>query len=200
MDRQLSEINHPSGAKCPRFTVPRCATVSGHVLFPDWTRASTRQPCTHLLEKVSTEERRCATVVHVPSHGAQTTAGRRRLRFLRVLVYLGLVVGFLYQASDVVVNYLTYPTTNDVRVEGPEHLEMPAASVCLTNWISKEKLCARQPEFCNYTDTEEDKQRLLRFLDTAGNLGEVAMDSDAILQVVMENPGMSIFPSGFAKQ
>nr|XP_050025512.2 uncharacterized protein LOC126520776 [Dermacentor andersoni] len=77
---------------------------------------------------------------------------------------------------------------------------MPAASACISNWISQEKLCVRQPEFCNYSDTEEYKQRLLRFLDTAGNLGELAMDSEVILQVVMENPGMSIFPSGFAKQ
>ncbi|KAH7956109.1 hypothetical protein HPB52_006123 [Rhipicephalus sanguineus] len=164
----------------------------------------------------------------------ERSSWRRRFRALRVLVYVGLALGFLYQASDVVVNYLTFPTTNDVRVEGPEQLIMPAASACISNWmsvdpamdscphqkeirramptdgslfecswpkgISKEKLCARQVEFCNYTDTEEYKQLLLRFLDTAGNLGELAMDSEVILQVVMENPGMSIFPSGFAKQ
>ncbi|XP_049520898.1 uncharacterized protein LOC125944441 [Dermacentor silvarum] len=141
-----------------------------------------------------------ATMTEGDRRGPRKSAWRQRFRFLRALVYVGLLLGFLYQASDVVVNYLTFPTANDVRVEGPEQLLMPAASACISNWISQEKLCARQAEFCNYSDTEEYKQRLLRFLDTAGNLGELAMDSEVILQVVMENPGMSIFPSGFAKQ
>ncbi|XP_064459372.1 uncharacterized protein LOC135369784 [Ornithodoros turicata] len=131
---------------------------------------------------------------------AKRYAYQRKFKILRVLTYTSLVMGFLYQASDVVANYLGYPTTIDVRVEGSEHISAPVVSLCLTNWVSREKLCERYEEMCNYTDTEAQRRRVLEIIDGDGKAGELAMDADEILQILLDNPGMSIFPSGFTEE
>ncbi|KAH7955887.1 hypothetical protein HPB52_004861 [Rhipicephalus sanguineus] len=63
------------------------------------------------------------------------------------------LLGFLYQASEIVQEYLEHRSAVDLRIEGSGTLLYPGLSYCLTNWINKEKLCYRYPQFCNFSDT-----------------------------------------------
>ncbi|XP_075743978.1 uncharacterized protein LOC142802815 [Rhipicephalus microplus] len=82
---------------------------------------------------------------------------QRRIRLLRIGVFMLMATGFLYQASKVVKAYLSFPSAVDVRIEGAEVLLFPGLSVCVTNWVSKTKLCEHYPDFCetNTTDSRE---------------------------------------------
>ncbi|CAN7945510.1 unnamed protein product, partial [Ixodes pacificus] len=88
------------------------------------------------------------------SRGRKERTLRRRTEALRAVAFLGFLLGFVYQASDVVVHYLSYPTTNDVRVEGSELVSLPAVSLCLTNWVSRERFCRKYRDLCNNTNEE----------------------------------------------
>ncbi|CAN8016692.1 unnamed protein product, partial [Ixodes persulcatus] len=134
------------------------------------------------------------------SRGRKERTLRRRTEALRAVAFLGLLLGFVYQASDAVVHYLSYPTTNDVRVEGSELVSLPAVSLCLTNWVSRERFCRKYRDLCNNTNEEELRGHVEAILEKGERVGELAMSSSDILQVVMDNPGMSIFPSGFPEE
>nr|XP_037269323.1 uncharacterized protein LOC119161091 [Rhipicephalus microplus] len=58
---------------------------------------------------------------------------QRRIRLLRIGVFMLMATGFLYQASKVVKAYLSFPSAVDVRIEGAEVLLFPGLSVCVTN-------------------------------------------------------------------
>ncbi|XP_064460074.1 uncharacterized protein LOC135370293 [Ornithodoros turicata] len=110
---------------------------------------------------------------------------------IRFGVLVSMLMGFLYQASKVVEQYLSYPSAVDVRFEGTETLLYPGLSICVTNWISRTKLCHRYPEYCNLTS--DNMNHLRRFLLTAGNLGEIAHNSDDVLQIGFITPAQYFF-------
>ncbi|KAH7956279.1 hypothetical protein HPB52_007785 [Rhipicephalus sanguineus] len=116
---------------------------------------------------------------------------QQRIRLLRIGVFMLMTMGFLYQASKVVEEYLSYPSAVDVRIEGTEVLLFPGLSVCVTNWVSKTKLCEHYPDFCdtNTTDVEELKKLLL----TGGKLGDIAHSSEDVLQIGFVNPTQYFF-------
>ncbi|KAH8039506.1 hypothetical protein HPB51_007408 [Rhipicephalus microplus] len=45
------------------------------------------------------------------------------------------LLGFLYQASEIVQEYLEHRSAVDLRIEGSGTLLYPGLSYCLTNWI-----------------------------------------------------------------
>lgn len=47
---------------------------------------------------------------------------------------------------------------------------------------------------------QEFRGRVEAILEKGDKVGELAMSSSDIMQVVMDNPGMSIFPSGFPEE
>ncbi|XP_077531972.1 uncharacterized protein LOC144144415 [Haemaphysalis longicornis] len=116
---------------------------------------------------------------------------QRRVRFLRIGVFLTMMLGFLYQASEVVEQYLSFPSAVDVRIEGTEVLLFPGLSVCVTNWVSKTKLCEHYEEFCDTNTTNTDDLRKL--LLTGGNLGDIAHSSEDVLQIGFVNPTQYFF-------
>ncbi|KAG0415931.1 hypothetical protein HPB47_006904, partial [Ixodes persulcatus] len=115
----------------------------------------------------------------------------RRVLFLRIGVFLLMVLGFLYQASRVVEQYLSYPSAVDVRIEGTEVLLFPGLSICVTNWISKTKLCELYAEYCDFNSTNIDELRDL--LLVGGNLGEIAHKPEDVLQIGFVNPTQYFF-------
>ncbi|CAN8016477.1 unnamed protein product [Ixodes persulcatus] len=83
-----------------------------------------------------------------------------------------MVLGFLYQASRVVEQYLSYPSAVDVRIEGTEVLLFPGLSICVTNWSIDE---------------------LRDLLLVGGNLGEIAHKPEDVLQIGFVNPTQYFF-------
>ncbi|KAH7958681.1 hypothetical protein HPB49_004290 [Dermacentor silvarum] len=47
------------------------------------------------------------------------------------------LLGFLYQASEIVQEYLEHRSAVDLRIEGSGTLLYPGLSYCLTNWYVK---------------------------------------------------------------
>ncbi|XP_075541875.1 uncharacterized protein LOC142575939 [Dermacentor variabilis] len=116
---------------------------------------------------------------------------QHRVRLLRIGVFMVMTIGFLYQASKVVEEYLSFPSAVDVRIEGTEVLLFPGLSVCVTNWISKTKLCEHYQEFCDTNNTSVEE--LKRLLLTGGNLGDIAHTSEDVLQIGFVNPTQYFF-------
>ncbi|KAK8784955.1 hypothetical protein V5799_008680 [Amblyomma americanum] len=107
-------------------------------------------------------------------------------RALRLVSGTLMVSGLLYQATGTLVSFLKHPTVVDVLIESTQTLRFPGISVCVTNWIEKDKLCGRYPMFCNLT---ADKfPALRRVLDQDGNLGEIALDATDVIQTTIEDP------------
>ncbi|KAH6934360.1 hypothetical protein HPB50_023379 [Hyalomma asiaticum] len=127
--------------------------------------------------------------VATPSAAEMRTAEKKlRLKFrvLRIVVGTLMLSGLLYQATGTLVSFLRRPTVVDVLIESTQTLRFPGISVCVTNWIKKDKLCERYPTFCNLT---EDKiPELRRILDQDGNLGEIALDATDVIQTTIEDP------------
>ncbi|KAK8788840.1 hypothetical protein V5799_021385 [Amblyomma americanum] len=46
------------------------------------------------------------------------------------------MLGFLYQASEIVQEYLEHRSAVDLRIEGSGTLLYPGLSYCLTNWCA----------------------------------------------------------------
>ncbi|KAH8041272.1 hypothetical protein HPB51_014420 [Rhipicephalus microplus] len=73
---------------------------------------------------------------------------QRRIRLLRIGVFMLMATGFLYQASKVVKAYLSFPSAVDVRIEGAEVLLFPGLSVCVTNCVTRQSYSRLPSQMC----------------------------------------------------
>ncbi|KAH8041942.1 hypothetical protein HPB51_019683 [Rhipicephalus microplus] len=111
---------------------------------------------------------------------------RLQYRVLRIVSGTVMLSGLLYQATGTLVSFFGRPTVVDVLIESTQTLRFPGISVCVTNWIKKDKLCQRYPKFCNLTDDKIPELRSV--LDQDGNLGEIALDATDVIQTTIEDP------------
>ncbi|KAM7311547.1 hypothetical protein ISCGN_008454 [Ixodes scapularis] len=116
---------------------------------------------------------------------------RRESRIVRKALYWRLATlvlslcGVVYQASQIIGEYLDYRSAVDLRIEGSGTLLYPGLSYCLTNWINKEKLCSRYPQFCNFSDAMLPTLR--KILEEDGYLTEIATDGNSMTQAGIVN-------------
>ncbi|GFQ99727.1 uncharacterized protein TNCT_468501 [Trichonephila clavata] len=67
---------------------------------------------------------------------------------LKLLVFIGCVIGFFWQTFGFLKVYWTYPTVVDVQYYFPDDFDLPALSVCSSNGIKSKLFCQRFSELC----------------------------------------------------
>ncbi|GFV64554.1 uncharacterized protein TNCV_4965351 [Trichonephila clavipes] len=67
---------------------------------------------------------------------------------LKLLVFIGCVIGFFWQTFGFLRVYWTYPTVVDVQYYFPDDFDLPALSVCSSNGIKSKLFCQRFSELC----------------------------------------------------
>ncbi|XP_064459337.1 uncharacterized protein LOC135369750 [Ornithodoros turicata] len=121
---------------------------------------------------------------------AELIAYRNRINmksfYWRAVMFVVSLVGCVYQASEILEEYLDYRSAVDLRIEGAGTLIYPGVSYCVTNWINKEKLCLRYPRYCNFSDSMIPELRAL--LEVDGYLTEIATDGNMMTQAGFVNP------------
>ncbi|KAL1432001.1 hypothetical protein MTO96_013671 [Rhipicephalus appendiculatus] len=68
--------------------------------------------------------------------------------FLRVLIWIGCLVGFLYQTSSMLSLFFDYPFSVTLVEDVRRNLLFPAATVCLHRWMDISKLCHQYVSQC----------------------------------------------------
>ncbi|CAN7985748.1 unnamed protein product [Ixodes hexagonus] len=109
----------------------------------------------------------------------------RKALYWRVATLVLSLCGFVYQASQIIGEYLDYRSAVDLRIEGSGTLLYPGLSYCITNWINKDKLCARYSQFCNYSEAMLPELR--KILEEDGYLTEIATDGNSMTQAGIVN-------------
>ncbi|EEC17722.1 hypothetical protein IscW_ISCW012008 [Ixodes scapularis] len=109
----------------------------------------------------------------------------RKALYWRLATLVLSLCGVVYQASQIIGEYLDYRSAVDLRIEGSGTLLYPGLSYCLTNWINKEKLCSRYPQFCNFSDAMLPTLR--KILEEDGYLTEIATDGNSMTQAGIVN-------------
>ncbi|KAM7311591.1 uncharacterized protein ISCGN_008498 [Ixodes scapularis] len=120
-------------------------------------------------------------------------------RCIKVASFFLLLCVFLYQASRITEEYLSYPTAVDVKMEGQGTLKYPGISFCVTNWVNRRIFCERYKSACNFSDTRW-REKILLILETEPNLIDVAVRPEDVIQFGFLNPTFYFVETYFRKE
>ncbi|XP_042910923.2 uncharacterized protein [Parasteatoda tepidariorum] len=86
-------------------------------------------------------------------------SSKKMRRFLwemiKCIVFILCVVGFVYQITEFIIYFYTYPTIVDIEIQEPDYVLRPAVTICNTNPVKRSVFCSKYESECRHVKDPE---------------------------------------------